>query len=183
MKISNLILLALFPTVAHAEAAHTHGAARLTLTQDGASVEIELASPLHNVVGFEHVPGNAAQRAALDTAADALRQRDNTVVLPTAAQCSLEGAALEMPFDEHAHDEHATAPAHDAAAPVEGEHADLRAVYRFSCAHPEALTEATVTAFETFPRMNRIVAEAATDGGAGSAVLHRDQPVWALPTR
>lgn len=183
MKISNLILLALFPTLVYAEAAHDHGSARLTLTQDGASVEIELASPLHNVVGFEHAPGNAAQQAALDTAADALRQSDNTVVLLTAAQCSLEGVALEMPFNEREHDHHATAPAHDEPEHDEGDHADLRVAYRFSCARPEALTEATVTAFDTFPGMERIAAEAATDGGAGSAVLRRDQPVWTLPAR
>ena len=38
----------------HAEEAHIHGLATLTLALEGNSLEIEFESPAANLVGFEH---------------------------------------------------------------------------------------------------------------------------------
>jgi hypothetical protein len=46
------------PARAHEPAAHVHGAGSLEIAIDGAAVQINLYSPLDNLLGFEHAPEN-----------------------------------------------------------------------------------------------------------------------------
>jgi hypothetical protein len=47
---------------------HVHGIAALNLASEGKEVHVELDSPAANIVGFEHAPSSAEDRAALDQA-------------------------------------------------------------------------------------------------------------------
>ena len=173
MKPAIAICLLMAATAQAQHAAHEHGAARLTLVQDGKDVSLELETPLDNVAGFEHAPRSEADRAALAKAEAALRELTRVVVLPAAAGCVAAdidvGAHFGAGADEGNEPEH------------EGGHADMDARYRFTCAKPEALDVIDVTLFDTFPRLQRIDAEAATGRGQGAATLTRQAPEWRLP--
>lgn len=152
----------------HAHGAHEHGVAELTVALEGRMLQVELISPLYNLVGFEHAPADAAQRAALAAAESRLEDAAAMFALPAAAGCAVRQVEIESPWPqggrEHAH-------AHDHAQPTRGEHEDMVASYGFECTHPEALRRLELRAFKHFPRLQRVRAEFATPRGQGGGVL------------
>ena len=54
--------------------AHVHGAAQLTVAQEGTQVLLELESPAANIFGFEHPPSDAQQRTVVREAVAALEE-------------------------------------------------------------------------------------------------------------
>jgi hypothetical protein len=50
---------------AHSPGAHVHGLAVLEIAIDSETIQVNLITPLHNLVGFEHPPGNEKQRQAV----------------------------------------------------------------------------------------------------------------------
>jgi len=162
-------------------AAHEHGVAQLTLVQDRSLVTIALDSPLDSIVGFEHAPANAEDKAALVRAGERLRDLTALVSLPAAAGCKLAELDVDLPFtdgDAPAHAGHE----HDHGHEGDG-HADVSASYTLDCTDPAALDVLTVRLFETFPRMHLLRAEAATANGQGAAKLTRDSATWTMPAR
>ena len=154
----------------HAHGAHEHGVADLTLALEGRMLQIELISPLDNLVGFEHAPADAAQRAALAAAESRLQDAAGMFALPAEAGCTVRQVEIESPWPqgERKHDH---AHAHDHAQPTRGEHEDMVVSYGFECAHPEALRRLELRAFKHFPRLHRVRAEFATPRGQGGGVL------------
>ena len=102
--LAQLLALALLPTLAAAQAehrshgAHAHGLARLDLAVEGGVVLIGLESPAANIVGFEHAPANAGERAALDAALATLKDGGRLFRLPADAGCRLVEAVVETPL-------------------------------------------------------------------------------------
>lgn len=193
--LSIALLLSLATGTAAAQHAHEHGVARLGLVQSGAEVGVEWSGPLDTVVGFEHAPANADQERALTEATERLRDPATVVTLPAAAGCRLMAANVAMPFQardaaeheegshehEHEHEHEAEHEADGKADAMHDEHADLIVTYDFDCKHPEALTQVQVTAFGSFPRLQRVDAAVLTDSNQGAARLTRDATTWALP--
>lgn len=137
-------------------APHQHGVARLDVAVDRDTLRLELSSPLDNVLGFEHAPRNAKEKAALQTSLKRLKQGDSLFALPPEAKCALVSADVHSPFPEtseagkpaphkHGHHEKET---HD--------HADLDADYLFRCTAPTALRGLEVRLFQHFPRLRQI---------------------------
>jgi len=154
----------------HAHGAHEHGVAELTVALEGRMLQVELISPLDNLVGFEHAPADAAQRAALAAAESRLQDAAGMFALPVEAGCTVRQVEIESPWPqgERKHDH---AHAHDHAQPTRGEHEDMVVSYGFECAHPEALRRLELRAFKHFPRLHRVRAEFATPRGQGGGVL------------
>ncbi len=168
-----------------ADRAHQHGVAALTLALEGGALLIEFESPLDSLVGFEHAPGNDAQRKAISDAAEALRAGGRLFALPQAAQCRLKDVQIEGPYDmaggdahdhashehehEHEHEPHAGEAQADGAV-----HADAYAVWQFDCAVPERLETIGVGLFDVFPRLQRVQAELATPRGQQGVSLDRN---------
>lgn len=136
----------------HAHGAHSHGVAQLEVAVDGGRLAIHLESPLANVVGFEHAPRTAPQRAAAAKALAILKQGDRLFAPTPAAACKLAEAGVAAPV---------LAGGKDAA---DG-HGDLDADYRFECAHPDRLKGLGVRLFGLFPGMQRIDAAVVTARG------------------
>lgn len=150
-------------------AAHEHGAAELDAALDGSTLEIELRSPAMNLVGFEHAPGNEAERRKITNAHDQLEIPDPLLGLPAAAGCTLattelEGALFEDHADAHPDD-------HDSG------HSEIHAHYQFDCATPQALTEINLQGwFKAFPGAEKIQAQLIGPNGQRGAQLSQGQP-------
>lgn len=144
-------------------APHEHGSARMNVAVEAERIVIELESPLHDLVGFEHAPRDARQRAAVAALEPALRDAARHFRPNPEAGCSAAETRVAHPFGVSA-----AAPA--AAAPRRG-HADLRARLTFVCTTPGALRSLEVRLFDTFPRLKRIRVQSATPRGQGSATL------------
>ena len=75
--------------------AHEHGVAHLDLVVDGREVEIELETPLANVLSFEHAPQTDAQKKEVRDMATLMRKADALFVFPAQARCGLAEVSLE----------------------------------------------------------------------------------------
>ena len=157
--------------------AHDHGVADLRVAVEGRSLLIEFESPLANLVGFEHAPADAAQRAALEQLAARLRAVGSLIVLPAEAGCRLEDVELDLPgHDAHAH-AHKDAHAHAHGGADQGhagEHADAFAVWGFECTDPAALSAVEVRVIEAFPAIRLL--RAAVVGPSGQSAARIDAP-------
>jgi hypothetical protein len=169
---------------APAHGPHEHGAARLDLAVEGASVTITLESPLANFLSFEHSPRTEQQKADARALAARLRQADGLFRLSEAAGCRLEKVTLEAEALEEilressspgvarsGEEEHAE---HDGE---EGEHSDLDAEYSFRCARPEVLHELEVSLFSVWPGLQEVDVRMVTPAGQGAAELTPEQPL------
>ena len=86
------------PTRAQGAGPHVHGVAALEIALDGATVQINLNSPLDNLLGLERAPRNEKERETIRTMASKLRQADNLFIFTPAGQCRLEIVRLESPL-------------------------------------------------------------------------------------
>jgi Protein of unknown function (DUF2796) len=86
------------PNDAQGAAPHVHGVAVLEIAQDGAMVQINLNSPLDNLLGFERAPRNEKERQTVRTVASKLHQAGNLFIFTPAAQCRLGAVRLESPL-------------------------------------------------------------------------------------
>ena len=148
-------------SLAFAAPAHEHGVANLDVVIEGNKLQVNLSSPLHNLVGFEHAPRNDQQRAAL-VEMDAALLNALVLLRPSPeAGCTLADVRVDQPFSQQ--DKTAKHAGH--------QHADAQAVWSFVCTHPERLRQLEVLFFERFPGMQRIKVQSATPRGQSSAVL------------
>jgi hypothetical protein len=150
----------------HAAEAHVHGEATLSVAVDGGTLTLMLEAPTDSLVGFEHAPRTARERAAVTRMKQTLERPAVLFVPSPAAACKPAGVELESSLFKpgHAHHDHA-----------EG-HADLAGEFVFRCAHPEALRDLEVRLFDAFPRLKRLKVEIAGPRGQSAAQLTPRQP-------
>jgi hypothetical protein len=159
--------------------AHVHGVARMNVALEGDALFIELISPAANIVGFEHAPRNAEQKAALRNALETLRAGMDLFTPSADAGARLVEAKVESDISDddkhppevghnHGHN-HDPGPGHKLASqspnqhghsPAEDHdhdhHSDFRVQYHFVLQHPEKLTHVDVMAFRIFPGIEHI---------------------------
>ena len=133
---------------------------------EGGVVLIGLESPAANIVGFEHAPANAGERAALDAAMATLKDGGRLFRLPADAGCRLVEAVVETPLAGEA------GKGAGAAA-----HADIDAEYRFECAEPGRLVQMQLGLFEAFPATRGLQVQFVGPKGQGAAELTAASPV------
>lgn len=174
--------------------AHEHGVGALNIAVEGEALEIELAGPADNFLGFEHTPGNEAERERARSVLASLRQSGQLFKLPKAAGCepvssavhsdllaaldNPEHASAEAEHQNHHDHAHATHDHHaEAAAPA---HQDIAAHYRFRCDDNEALDQIELTLFKLFPNTERLLVQSVgTQQQLGTEVT-ASQPVLNL---
>jgi hypothetical protein len=172
----------------HEHGAHEHGVARLDIAVEGGTVQLDLDSPAVNLVGFEHKPGNAKERAALDKAVSDLKQGVTLMSFTPAAQCSQKRVMVKSGLLEHEgeadhghghdadkgdHHEEEAEHEHDDEGEAGGdEHADIAVFWEIGCARVDALREIDFRGFfERFPGASRLEVQAVLPGGQTGAEL------------
>lgn len=97
---SHLVALALAVILAspvNAHEAHVHGLATMDVAVGHRHVTAQLASPLANLIGFEHRPTTDEERQAVRTMASQLRQANAALVTTPEAQCTMIRVSLSSP--------------------------------------------------------------------------------------
>jgi hypothetical protein len=166
-----ILLLAtlLVTTPGFAADAHVHGQARLAVAIDGGTLTLLLESPTDSLVGFEHAPGNAKERAAVARMKEIL-ERPAELFKPTqAAGCKPARFKLDSALFKPAHSGHKLT--HNAHAG----HADLDAEFLFQCAQPQHLRGLEVRLFEHFPSLKKLQVEIAGPHGQKAIQLTPSQ--------
>lgn len=170
-------------TEQHSLDAHVHGLATLNIALDGQQLELQLASPAMNIVGFEYQPSSVADHHAVTEAERQLKNVQTLFTLTSAAHCSLTSMTLEHDLTaEHEHgdaNEHPDDSAHPhsaqhttehrtqatdthsenahAADKHEHAHRDIQAHYIFNCSAAEKLKHIDAAGlFKAFPATETI---------------------------
>ncbi|WP_319380644.1 DUF2796 domain-containing protein [Thiomicrorhabdus sp.] len=101
----------------HEHGAHEHGIAEMDIAIAGKQLMIDLESPAHNLLGFEHAPQTKQQKTLFEQKRQQLR-KGAPFILPQAAGCRL--VEREDNLDELLH--------------KTGGHSDLDFEWQFECA-------------------------------------------------
>lgn len=160
----------------HQHGAHQHGVAKLAVAVDGNVLEINLESPLDNLLGFERAPRTDAEREAVRKMAQRFHAPAGLYTPTPAANCTPQAAELASDVLSPALLAAAgtAAPSAAPAAKAGDGHADLDATVRFQCANPAALKGVEVGLFKAFPKFRQIdAAVAAGSGQRGSKLTPR----------
>jgi hypothetical protein len=161
-------------TPAGAHEAHVHGVGNLDVALDNNTLTLHLATPLINLLGFEHAANSAPDREATRKMGLQLHAANSIFAITPAAQCKqvsvtlvsavLEPALLgETPLA--AKDTQTAADKHDG-------HANLDGDFVFNCAHPEQIKAIDVRLFDLYPGFHQINVQAVTLKGQSAATLN-----------
>jgi hypothetical protein len=165
--------------------AHVHGLAEMTVAVDANQLSITLDSPLDSLLGFEHAPGNDAQKQAVRQLSQRFSQPLALFVTPAAAGCAVSSSSVSAPVigmalgDAKAAsastpkaDAHAGHADHDDGGT---QHGDLDAAFVFTCRTTASLTGLAVQLFDGFPGMRQINVQVAGPKGQSAVRLTPQQ--------
>jgi hypothetical protein len=139
--VTGLLLASTAPALAQIErqhGAHVHGTSIVDIALDGKILAIHLDAPGMNLLGFEHAPRDAAERATVAAVLKDLQTPSLWLQPATAASCRLidtkvesKGLGNDTPATTAVADNHAAGNAET--------HADFDADYTFECSQPGML--------------------------------------------
>lgn len=163
----------------HSHGAHEHGHGHLNLVLDGNQLMIELQAPAADLVGFEHAANTDEEKAQYAKAVARLQQPDALFRFDPAAGCKLTQQELQAAKEDHDHEhEHEHEHEHDKADGAHDEHhhddaghADLGAMYTYTCADPAKLTGLEATLFGVYPSLEKLSVQGILPSGQTAAEL------------
>lgn len=139
-----------------AQGAHVHGHATLNIAIEQNTVQMELEAPAADIVGFEHAPQSAEERAALAEAEAALKSPLELFRLPEAAGCRVDGVDMEHRG--------------------EGDHSEFHVTYTLACTDIAAIDAIAFGYFERFPRAEELEVNVVSDAGQQHYEAVRNSP-------
>ncbi|MGL6618662.1 DUF2796 domain-containing protein [Aeromonas hydrophila] len=141
----------------HGHGAHEHGHGHLNLVLDGNQLMIELQAPAADLVGFEHAAKSDEEKVQYAKAMAQLKQPDALFRFDPAAGCKLTQQELQAAKENHDHD--------DAG------HADMGAMYTYTCATPAKLTGLEAILFSVYPSLEKLSVQGILPSGQTAAEL------------
>ncbi|MNO66448.1 hypothetical protein D3C76_572370 [compost metagenome] len=164
----------------HGHGAHEHGHGHLNLVVDGNQLMIELEAPAADLVGFEHAAKSDEEKAQYAKAVARLQQPDALFRLDPAAGCKLTQQELQTAKEDHDHEhdhDHDKAASdehehhHDEEGHADTGHADMGAMYTYTCATPAKLTGLEATLFSLYPSLEKLSVQGILPTGQTAAEL------------
>lgn len=157
----------------HGHGAHEHGHGHLNLVLDGNQLMIELQAPAADLVGFEHAARSDEEKAQYARALARLQQPDALFRLDPAAGCTLTRQEINAAKEEHDHDhDHEKADGdQDEHHHDEAGHADMGAMYTYTCETPAKLTGLEATLFAVYPSLEKLSVQGILPNGQTAAEL------------
>lgn len=165
----------LLPQTGITAGVHQHGVAQLDVVIEPPALTLALHSPLANLIGFEHPPVTAEEQALWADLQKQMQQPDLQLVLPQAADCSVQHSEMNNPFASHTEHEH-NDEHHD-----DHDHADLLVEYRFHCVQPKHLTQLELSLMQNYPGIEKLEVRMLTPSGQHLHILHTAEQHLPLP--
>ncbi|MDZ7871388.1 MAG: DUF2796 domain-containing protein [Rheinheimera sp.] len=152
------------PVQSGSHGAHVHGQAQLSFATEAQQVELLLESPVANLVGFEHAPESAAEKAAWQHS-QTLLQSGQWLQLPAEANCQLQQQQLNEPWPQ---------------SPDPHHHADVELSLTYHCSAPAALTEVRLELFRHAADLHQVDVQWVSAQQQGAVTLTPQQRVFRL---
>ncbi len=158
---------------------HVHGHGRLNIAIEGKTVSMELEVPGMDIVGFEHEPSTADQKAALENAKAELSKGLKYFTPASTAGCALKSADVKTQPEhedadehEHEHEDHGAAGHEEAGH----HHSEFHVLYTLECSSPSRLTSMTFGYFKQFAGAQELDIAVIGPKGQSSYEVKRDNP-------
>ena len=163
--------------IAHELGAHVHGVASLNIAVDEKTMTLDFSGPLDNLIGFEHVPRDAKQKAAVKKMVDDLNKAEQFFIPTADAQCVLQSVKLDSLVLESKIPPEKKSDKKDESQQHEQErgHADIDGEFVFACKQIGKLHDLEVKLFDTYPNLHQLKVEVATLKKQSSAQLTPEQ--------
>jgi hypothetical protein len=176
-----VIIAAAFPALAEEPqrqlGAHVHGHGRLNIGIEGKKLSMELEVPGADIVGFEHEPSTAEQRAALAEAKARLANASMLFAPEPKAGCTLEQAKVSVEAGhEHEHHDHGDKSSAASQEKEEAGHSEFHGEYSFVCTSPSRLASMTFDYFKEFPNAQELDITIVSPKGQSRFEVKRDNP-------
>ncbi len=178
-KTSLLLLLGtgLLPQAGLTAGVHQHGVAQLDVVIEPPALTLALHSPLANLIGFEHPPATAEEQALWAELQEHMQQPELQLLLPQAADCSLQSSDMNDPFAHHAQHSHTHEDEHD----DDHDHADLTVEYHFHCTRSEYLKHLDLPLLQNYPGIEKLEVRMLTPSGQHLQILQTPDQRLTLP--
>jgi hypothetical protein len=167
--------------------AHQHGHGTFEMAIEKASVSIDLRVPGDDIVGFEHAPGNAKEKAALEAAKKTLADALGLFGIPKDAACKVDEAKVHThgfgADNDHDHKHDAKPEKTQGAKSNDGDdhkHGSFHGAYKLTCAKPAAITALNFKFFASFPRSQELEIVAVSEKSQVKAEATRKSPTVSL---
>lgn len=159
--------------IAHELGPHVHGVASLQVAVDEKTMTLDFSGPLDNLIGFEHVPRDAKQKAAVKNMVDNLNKAEQFFIPTVDAQCTLQSVKLDSIVLEPkaSQDKEEKSQQHE----EERGHADIDGEFVFACKQTGKLHDLEVKLFDAYPNLHQLKVEVATLKKQSSAQLTPEQ--------
>ena len=156
--------------------AHVHGQSHLDVAIEGQTVELHLVSPGANIVGFEHMPATAEDKAAVVAAMAILKDGSKLFLFPAGAGCRLEEVDVDSTQAGEGHGNNEKHEDLEKSSKNDDDHkhethAEFQAQYRFHCEHADRVTHIDVKIFEHFPATRELDVQTISLKGQGAQEL------------
>jgi len=158
----------------HNSDAHVHGEADATIAMIGSSLEIELVSPAHNLVGFEYKARTPAEIAEV-------KQAESVLVNPTqmfrlkGGECNLSTVSIDsgsLLKNEDNHHDHGHSHDHsDLEENKVDKHSNFKVKYSISCGSDSLPKSIEFLLFKHFKNLDRINVKWISGNGQGAKRL------------
>lgn len=146
-------------------AAHVHGLVEMSLVAEANIVEINIESPLMNLVGFEYQAQTEAEKEEVQNMIEIFKAPEKWLRFIDTANCQLTQQLVD--YGEEAHHEHK----HEKEETL---HSELQASYQFTCA-VNRLSSLEVLLQNHFPAIESIELSWIMNNQAGITILHHGE--------
>jgi hypothetical protein len=162
---------------------HVHGHGTLNIAIENKRVSMELEVPGMDIVGFEHAPSTADQKAAVEKATAKLEKPLGVFSLPVSAGCTVAEAKVSVEAEHHhdgGDDDHDHDADHKDDHDEHAGHNQFYVNYALDCANPNELTAVTFDYFTLFAGAHDLTVNVVTAKGQSKYDVSRDKPTLDL---
>mgnify|MGYP001182465950 FL=1 len=165
----------------HNSHAHIHGEADVNIAMIGPSLEIELFSPAHNLVGFEYEASTSAEIAKVKQAESILGDPSKILQL-TGAECNFLNVSIDtgslLKVEDNHHDDHGHShDHHDRKEKKADTHSNFKVKYSISCESGFSPKSIEFFLFKHFKNLNTVNVKWVSENKQGSKRLKANNSV------
>ena len=156
---------------------HVHGISNLTIAFENNILQIQLDTPLKDLVGFEGKPNTKTQKEDLKNASETLKNWRNIFTFKSGS-CIKKNISVSS---EHNNDDHSKkhkkhhSHKHKNHIVENDIHSELKVFYEFNCSNFNKFSFIKVRLFEKFTRIQKVNAQWVNINGQGQKVLDKKQ--------
>ena len=162
----------------HQHKAHAHGTSNLAIAFENNILQIQLETPLMDLVGFEGKPNTKTQKEAIENASETLKNWRKIFTFEGGA-CIEKNIRVssEHNNDEHSH-KHKKHHSHKHKNHHKKDndiHSELKIFYEFNCTNFNKFSSIKIRLFEKFTRIQKVNAQWVNINGQGQQLLDKKQ--------